>query len=158
MKRISLLAVPLLALGLLLGLLAGCGSDDSSGAAADEGGMATNASVEEFCGAFLDLIQQAQEAGSEISDADAIKLAKDLAEKLEEIGTPEDMPADARRAFETAIQKINDLPDDATRDEMDEAAADLTDEEKKDQEALSTYLTKTCMGQLVPSGDASSGS
>jgi len=154
MKRISLLAVPVL----LLGLLAGCGSDDSSGAASDGGGMPTDASTEEFCGAFLDLIQQAQEAGSDISDADAVKLAKDLAEKLEEIGTPEDMPADARRAFESAIDKINDLPDDATRDEMDEAAGDLTDEEQADQEALSTYLTQKCMGQLVPSDDASSGS
>jgi len=154
MKRISLLAVPVL----LLGLLAGCGSDDSSGAASVGGGMPTDASTEEFCGAFLDLIQQAQEAGSDISDADAVKLAKDLAEKLEEIGTPEDMPADARRAFESAIDKINDLPDDATRDEMDEAAGDLTDEEQADQEALSTYLTQKCMGQLVPSDDASSGS
>ena len=155
MKRISLLAVPLL----LLGLLAGCGGDDSSGSAAsDGGGMPTDASTEEFCGAFLDLIQQAQEAGSDISDADAVKLAKDLAEKLEEIGTPADMPADARRAFESAIDKINDLPDDATQDDMDAAAGDLTDEEQADQEALSTYLTQKCMSQLVPSDDASSGS
>jgi hypothetical protein len=154
MKRTSLLA----ALLLVLGLLAGCGGDDSSSTAADSsgGGIPANASVEEFCGAFLDLIQQANAAGSDMSDAEAVKLAKDLAAKLEQIGTPEDMPDDARRAFETAIDKINALPDDANKDEMDEAAGDLTEEEKADQQALSTYLGTTCMGQAEPSGGASS--
>ena len=112
MKRISLLA----ALLLVVGLLAGCGNSDSSGASgsADAGGPPTNASVDDFCGAFLDLIQQVQAAGTDISDKDAVKLAKDLAGKLSDVGTPADMPANARRAFETAINKINDLPDDAT--------------------------------------------
>jgi hypothetical protein len=150
MKRMPLLA----ALLLVLGLLAGCGSSDSSTAADDAGsagGPPTNASVEEFCGAFLDLIQQASKAGEDISDKDAIKLAKDLADTLGEVGTPEDMPEDARRAFETAIEKIQAIPDDATQDEMQEAAGDLTEAEKKDQEALSTYITEKCMGQLSPS-------
>ena len=150
MKRTPLVA----ALVLVLGLLVGCGSSDSS-TATDDGGSAggppTNASVEEFCGTFLDLIQQASAAGEKISDKDAIALAKDLADKLSEVGTPEDMPEDARRAFETAIEKIQAIPDDATQDEMQAAAADLTEAEKKDQEALSTYITSTCMGQLSPS-------
>ena len=157
MKRLSLLA----ALLLVVGLLAGCGGDDSSAADGGSGDSAgappTDASVEEFCGAFLDLIQQAQAAGQDISDADAIKLAKDLAAKLAEIGTPADMPAEARRAFEKAIERINDLPDDATREEMDKAAGELTEEEQKDQEALSTYITQKCMGQALPSESASSG-
>ena len=116
MKRMSLLA----ALVLVLGLVAGCGGSDSSNAGSDDdGGSAagppTDASVEEFCGTFLDLIEQASQAGSDISDADAIELAKDAADQLSEVGTPEDMPEDARRAFETAIEKIRSIPDDATR-------------------------------------------
>ena len=150
MKRTPLVA----ALLLVLGLLVGCGGSDSS-TAADDGGSAggppTNASAEEFCGTFLDLIQQASEAGEEISDEDAIALAKDLADTLSEVGTPEDMPEDARRAFETAIEKIQAIPDDATQDEMQAASADLTEAEKVDQEALSTYITDTCMGQPSPS-------
>ena len=75
MKRTPLVA----ALLLVLGLLVGCGSSDSS-TAADDGGSAggppTNASVDEFCGTFLDLIQQASEAGEKISDKDAIALAR----------------------------------------------------------------------------------
>ncbi len=149
MKRTPLLA----ALLLVLGLLAGCGSSDSStaGDGGSAGGPPTSASVDEFCGAFLDLIQQASQAGADLSDDDAIQLAKDLADKLGEVGTPEDMPEDARRAFETAIEKIQAIPDDATQDEMQEAAEDLTEAQKADQEALSTYITKTCMGQLSPS-------
>jgi len=154
MKRTPLVA----ALFLVLGLLVGCGSSDSS-TAADDGGSAggppTNASVDEFCGTFLDLIQQASKAGEKISDKDAIALAKDLADKLSEVGTPEDMPEDARRAFETAIEKIQAIPDDATQDEMQAAASDLSEAEKKDQESLSTYITNTCMGQLSPSGSPS---
>ena len=150
MKRTPLIA----ALLLVLGLVVGCGSSDSS-TAADEGGSAggppTNASAEEFCGTFLDLVQQASEVGEKISDEDAIALAKDLADTLSEVGTPEDMPEDARRAFETAIGKIQAIPDDATQDEMQAAAADLTEAEKADQEALSTYITDTCMGQTSPS-------
>lgn len=153
MKRMSLLA----ALLLVIGLLAGCGDSDSPSpdAGGSEGGPPTNASVEDFCGAFLDLVEQVRAAGDDISDAQAVKLAKDLADKLSEVGTPSDMPAEARRAFETAIEKINELPDDATKDEVDRAAGDLTEEQKQDQEALSTYLTQKCMGGLLPSDPSS---
>jgi len=154
MKRIPLLA----ALVLVVGLLAGCGSSDSSDASgsSDAGGPPTNASVEDFCGAFLDLIQQVQQAGADISDEQAVKLAKGLASKLADVGTPADMPADARRAFETAIDKINALPDDATQEEVDGAAGDLTEEQKADQASLSDYITQQCASQLAPSASPSS--
>jgi hypothetical protein len=156
MKRMSLIA----ALLLVLGLVAGCGGSDSSDAgSADDGGSAsgppTDASVEEFCGTFLDLIEQASQAGSDISDADAIGLAKDAADRLSEVGTPEDMPEDARRAFETAIEKIRSIPDDATQKEMDAIAADLTEDQQADLQALTAYVTKTCMGQGSPTESAS---
>jgi hypothetical protein len=152
MKRTSLVAALL-----VLGLLAGCGGADSSGADDDAaGGPPTNASVEEFCGAFLDLIQQVSQAGADLSAEEAVELAKDLAGKLTEVGTPEDMPGDARRAFETALEKIRAIPDDATREEMDRAAEDLTDEQLKDQESLSSYITEKCMGDLGPGASDSS--
>ena len=155
MKRIPLLAVLLL----VLGLLAGCGGGASS--AADDGGSAggppTDASVEDFCGAFLDLVQQVNQAGDDITDEQALKLAKDLAEKLTEVGTPADMPEAARRAFVTALEKIKSIPDGATREEMNQVTGELTEEEQKDQEALGSYITEKCMGQL-PGGGSDSGS
>jgi len=162
MKRTSLPVTLLAALLLVLGLVAGCGGSDSSGSgdAADDacdsaGGPPTDASVEDFCGTFLDLIQQASQQGSDISDADAVKLAKEAADSLSEVGTPEDMPAEARRAFETAIEKIRSIPDGATQKEMDAIAADLTDEQQADLQALSVYVNEKCIGQVAPSDGAS---
>ena len=37
---------------------------------------------------------------------------------------------------------------------MKKAAEDLTEDQEADQESLSAYITKTCMGQLSPSESA----
>ena len=144
MKKLSLLA----ALALLLGFLAGCGDDASD--------APESASVEDFCGVFLDLAQTAQEQGAEASDADALKLLKDLADKLEDVGTPEDMPEDARDGLQLLIDKIKDLPDDATAQDLAEVEKDFSEEDKANQEALQKYLGEACIGQLTPSDGASS--
>ncbi len=144
MKKLSLLA----AMALLLGFLAGCGDDSSD---APEG-----ASVEDFCGVFLDLAQTAQEQGAGASDADAVKLLKDLADKLEDVGTPDGMPEDAQDGLELLIDKIKDLPDDATAEDLANVEKDFSEEDKANQEALQTYLSKECMGTPTPSDGASS--
>jgi hypothetical protein len=160
MKRMSLPVGLVAALLLVLGLVAGCGGSESGNAdPADDGGSAADppadASVEEFCATFLDLIEQASQAGSDISDAEAVALAKDAADRLSEVGTPEDMPEDARRAFETAIEKIRSIPDDATKAEMDAIADDLTEAQSQDLQALTAYVTQKCMGQGSPSESTS---
>lgn len=157
MKRLSLLAVPLL----MIGLLAGCGGDSSS-AASDEPTSSASTStsssassstgadggtVEEFCNVLIGILQQPPEG---ISDADALQLLKGIAAQLSEVGTPDDMPDDAARALQMAIDKINALPDDATQEEVSKAAADLSAAEKKDQVSLGEYVQEKCMGG-VPS-------
>jgi hypothetical protein len=161
MKRLSLLAVPLL----MIGLLAGCG-DDSSSAATDEptssastssssepssSAAADGGTVQAFCSVLIGIAQPPPEG---TSDAEALKLLKSVAAQLEAVGTPEDMPEDAARALQTAIDKINDLPDDATKQEVSKAATDLSTAEKKDQVALGNYVQEKCMGAL-PSAPSS---
>jgi len=148
-KKLSLLA----AMALLLGFLAGCGDDSSGGS---DGGDSNSTSAEEFCGVFLDMAQTAQEQGADASDADALKLLKDLADKLEEVGTPEDMPEDAQDGLQLLIDKIKDLPDDATAEDLAKVEEDFTDEDKANQEALQTYLGEKCITTPTPSDGASS--
>ena len=166
MKRLSLLAVPLL----MIGLLAGCGADDSSSTATDEPTSSSSApsspsasesssaapdggTVEAFCQVLIGMIQQPPQG---TSNKEALQLLKSIATQLEQVGTPDDMPEDAARALQTAIDKINDLPDDATQDEVSKAAADLTAEQKQDQQALGEYVQQKCMGGL-PSASPSAG-
>jgi hypothetical protein len=132
MPQLSLLAVPLL----VVGLLAGCGDDGG-------GGAATNATVEEFCQPFVDLAQEFASNGADVSDADALKIAKDTAEKLRKAGTPEDMPEDARKGFELVVEKLGDLDEDATKADV-EKSMQLTDEEQKYSDALTRYVTENC--------------
>ncbi len=162
MKRTSLPATLAAALLVVLALVAGCGSSGSTadrGADRDEGSAAdaspTDASVEEFCGAFMDLIQQATEVGDGLSDAEAVELAKQTADKLAAIGTPEDIPAEAREAFELAIEKIRAIPEGATRKELDAIAGDLSTEQDQNLDALTTYVTNKCLALALPTDGSS---
>ena len=64
MKRISLLAVPLL----VVGLLAGCGDDGGDGGGDDAADAPKNATVEEFCQPFVNMYEDVVSKGEDISD------------------------------------------------------------------------------------------
>jgi hypothetical protein len=147
MMRLSLLAAPLL----VAGLLAGCGEDGAGGA--DAADAPSDASVEGFCQPFVDMLQEVSAQGEDLSDADAVQLAKETADKLRETGTPADMPEDARRGFELLVEKLAELPEDATKDEV-EKAQELTEEEQTYSTALSQYIASSCADQLFPTDDA----
>lgn len=95
---------------LLTTTLVACGSPQGADAPKDT-------SVADFC-----------EVMSELSLANA----NDFVDELVEVGTPADIPADAREGFEIMIDKATD--DDIT----------TTDQEKV--LALTTYLESTCAG------------
>jgi hypothetical protein len=134
--KLGLLAASLV---LVAGAAVGCGGNDH-----DAGGSGAQASTtKEFCGALKDF--QDTFAGLDPTHdlAGYVKTVKAAAEKLAGVGTPKDMPPDARDGFDLTVQKIKDLPDDATTDDLAHIG-DVTGDDKKKLDALDSYVKKTC--------------
>ncbi|MFC4785761.1 hypothetical protein ACT8ZV_14880 [Nocardioides sp. MAHUQ-72] len=118
---------------LTAGTTAGCG-----------GGPPEDASKADFCGTFDDIVKDLGEMGQDAKDADIVKAIKSAGDKLEETGTPEGIPDDARKGFELEIEQIGDLDDDASQDDIEKLDSDLSDDEQKQVDAFDDYVTKTC--------------
>ena len=75
-------------------------------------------STDDFCGALKDFQDDFSEADPTKDLKGYIKSLKDAAEKLEDVGTPDDMPDDAKDGFDLTIEKIKGLDDDATLEDL----------------------------------------
>lgn len=128
------------------------------------GGAPADASVADFCEvtqgnttdkAFGDAI--ADEDWDEVAD-----LIKEQTDEVEEVGTPEDIPDDAREGFELQIDAAGDLSGDdiekAFTDESNPFEIDLSDEDKKKVEAYTEYETETCAEEADSGSEDSSDS
>ncbi len=146
--RLGLLAA---AVVLVAGGAVGC-SDDGGGGGG--GAAADPSSVEEFCGALKDF-QVDFEAADPTKDLAAyIKTIKDAADRLDDVGTPEDMPAAAREGFDLTVKKIDDLSDSATVDDL-AGIGKVSDADQEKLDALNQYIAKTCP-DLVDDSESSS--
>src|SRR4051812_29111544 len=105
MKHALLAAVLVLATGTLVG----CSDDGDGDAAADR---PTNASQEDFCGTFEDLIAELGKLDADAEASQAVKILKSTGDDLAEVGTPSDMPDDARAGWEYVLDEIDKLDDD----------------------------------------------
>ena len=76
------------------------------------GGAPTDASVEDYCDAFIDSPKdlQSDDAGKQ---ADA---AGEWADDLNEVGTPEDIDGEAREGFEIFVKFLEDVNEDDIKD------------------------------------------
>lgn len=116
------------------------------------GGAPTDASVEDYCKVTQD------EAGGEeffkaIEDKDWDKveeLVKEQTDEVEEVGTPDDIPDDAREGFEIQLDTIKGLNADDFEEAFNENSdedpfeKDLSDDEKKKVDAYTEYESETC--------------
>ncbi|KAA1427911.1 hypothetical protein [Nocardioides antri] len=103
------------------------------------GGAPTDASEDDFC----------EVATQEPDDVDAIH---DWADEAEEVGTPEDIPDDARAGFEAIVELAKDIEEEDLEDEN--FLDDLSEEEQDEFEAYATYVGETCGGPEVPDPEA----
>jgi len=116
--------------------------DEDGGGGGGTGQEAT--STEDFCGALKDFRDDLGAAADPKTDpAGYVTTLKEAAGKLRDLGTPSDMPDDARAGFELTVTTITELPDDATGDDVAEIN-DVSDADKAKIAALEDYIREEC--------------
>ena len=126
----------------------GGGSGGGSGSSAPD-----NASMDDFCAAFNNLFESVMtEATSGGADSSGMIAAiKKWASDMEDVGTPADMPDDARHGFELFVDQAKKLDENATLADLENLGQDLSSDDQADGEAFSAWTTKNCPLDL-PSG------
>ena len=146
--KLGLVAASLI---LVAGGAVGCGNDGGGGI----GGIGKDApSTADFCGALKDFQNDVGDADPNKDLKGYIKALKDAAQKLEDVGTPDNMSDDAKNGFNLTIKTIKGLADDATLDDLAKIG-DVSDQDRKKINALDDYIAKECPDL---SGDSSQSS
>jgi len=122
----------------------GCGDGGGGGGDADK-----TVSKDDFCGAFQDFYDDLQ--GMTGEEENLGEILKKAAKKIEDTGTPEDIPDDAKEGLKLTLDSIQSLPDDASAEDMAGIEDDFSDADKKKTDAFSDYLDKTCPDIGAPS-------
>jgi hypothetical protein len=149
LMKLGLLAASLV---LVAGGAVGCGDDDGSGGgdgAGDGSGKAdAGASTEDFCAAF-------QAFSDDLTDVDGTEenfgeILKKGAQRIEDVGTPDGIPDDAEEGLQLTLDAIQDLPDDASAEDMSTLGDGLSDADKEKTDAFGDYLDETCPDLTEP--------
>lgn len=111
------------------------------------GGPPDDASVADFCAAVDDKSWASGldegSSGEEIVDA-----LGEWGDQLEETGTPDGIPDDAREGFEITIDTLHDLDADDfdSADDIGDVTGELSQDEQDKVDALNAYKTEKCAG------------
>lgn len=116
------------------------------------GGAPGDASEDGFCEAanslLTDLMPDDMSAPEVPSDEDMAQAVKDWGTRMEEVGTPEDIPDDAREGFEAVLAQIEEIEaSDFSAEKLEElgsGGAEASEEVQRQAEAFGDYVTETC--------------
>ncbi|GGO73506.1 hypothetical protein GCM10012276_19280 [Nocardioides deserti] len=149
-------AVATTSLLLLAPFAAACGGGDD-----DEAGSAPqDASSEDFCEAYTSifdsLLAAPTDSGQGEQEEAAVDALKKWSERMRDVGTPEDLPEDARKGFELVLDEASDIDDVSDLDDLEDSQ-DYSDAEQEQAQALNTWITENCADSMpgLPSGDPS---
>ena len=81
------------------------------------------------------------------------EILKKAAKRIEDVGTPEDIPDDAKEGLQLTLDAIAELPDDASAEDMAGLEDEFSEADKEKTDAFSKYLEETCP-DLDDSGDS----
>jgi hypothetical protein len=132
--KLGLLAASLV---LVAGGAVGCGGDSGGG-----GGHAAP-TAKEFCAGLKDFQTSYANADPTADLTAYIKTIKQAATQLGTLGTPDDMPADAKAGFALTVQRIKALSDSATVDDLAQIGK-VGDADQQKLDALDDYVHRTC--------------
>lgn len=132
-------------LGLVASLSLVACSDDGDGS---DGGSSSSApddaSLDDFCGAFNGLFDGVMAEAASGDSAAMVRALKDWAADIEEVGTPADMPGDARDGFALFVSQAGDIDEDATLADLERLGEGLSEADQADGEAFSDWTTAHC--------------
>ncbi len=115
-------------------------------------GAPSDASEKEFCQTQTSLLEDLLPddiTNPEVpTNEEMAEAVKGWGEDLEAVGTPDDIPDDARKGFEAVVEQANEIDaEDFTiekLEELEQGGKDASAEAKKQATAFSDYLTETC--------------
>jgi hypothetical protein len=121
------------------------------------GDAPTDASTADFCDAWngqQDAFSDIDPEGSPSEQAESLTDAlKKWGEELEEVGTPEGIPDDARDGFQVIVDTVADLDADDVEKAIEEQDAEFlepSEDDKKKTDAFEQYAGEECGGEETP--------
>jgi hypothetical protein len=138
-------AVATTSLLLIAPFAAACGGDDDADSAPQD------ASSGDFCEAYTSIFDSLLAAPSDSSqdqqEEAAVDALKDWSERMREVGTPEDLPDDARKGFELVLGEASDIDDVSDLSDLEDSQ-DYSDSEQEQAQALNTWVTENCADSM----------
>ncbi len=134
----------LAALALLVGSVTACGGDsgDAAQSAPDD------ASKAEFCDTYVSQMKAMAQGNPEEDAGAAVERMQNWAEEMTGVGTPKDMPGEARRGFETIVAEVGKLDAGASQRELEQLGEDLGATAEKEVAAFGEYTFQACPDAL----------
>jgi hypothetical protein len=105
-------------------------------------GCSSSASKKDFCSGYEDFIKALVDIDTD--EKEYGKKLKAAAKDFEEVGVPDDISDDAKEGLEIVFDKIDELDDDASPEDISNLDSDLSKDDQKKADAFESYLEKTC--------------
>lgn len=120
------------------------------------GGAPTDASEKDFCETqssfFGDLLPDDMANPEVPTGEEMARAVKDWGKDLEEVGTPDDIPDDARAGFERIVEQAQDVDVSdfsiERLEDLQQGGAEASEKVQKQAQAFADYLTEKCGNPL----------
>lgn len=147
-KRITRAALTIASTALVLTGVTACGSDSAGDGGGSGSAAPANASKDDFCTAFNGLYEKVMADLTSADTSKAITAFKEWAADMKDVGTPDDMPEDARRGFEVFVDAAQDIDDDASIDDLQNLGDDLSQADQDAGDTFGEWASENCPSDL----------